>query len=63
MKAILTLTFLAMLAAAVPAWAQSTVAKAPATRSAWSQNMDKQMKSMMQMMMDRMPMSSAAPGK
>ena len=49
MKSIRTLTFLAMLAAAVPAWAQSTVAKAPATRSAWSQNMDKQMQSMQEM--------------
>ena len=46
MKSIRTFTVLAMLAAAVPAWAQSTAAQAPATPSAWSQNMDKQMQSM-----------------
>jgi hypothetical protein len=46
MKSIRTFTVLAMLAAAVPAWAQSTTAQAPATPSAWSQNMDKQMQSM-----------------
>ncbi len=45
MKSIRTFTILAMLAAAVPAWAQSTSAQAPATPSAWSQNMDKQMES------------------
>lgn len=46
MKSIRTFTVLAMLTAAVPAWAQSTAAQAPATPSAWSQNMDKQMQSM-----------------
>lgn len=46
MKFIRTFTVLTMLAAAVPAWAQSTATQAPATPSAWSQNMDKQMQSM-----------------
>jgi hypothetical protein len=43
MKSIRSFTVLAMLAAAVSAWALSTTAQAPATPSAWSQNMDKQM--------------------
>ncbi len=46
MKHIRTLAILAALSAAVPAWAQSTPAQAPAMPSAWSQNMDKQMQSM-----------------
>lgn len=46
MKFIRTLTFLAALSAAVPAWAHSTSAQAPATPSAWTQNMDKQRQSM-----------------
>jgi len=49
MRSIRTFTVLAMLAAAVPAWSQSTAAQAPATPSAWSQNMDKQMQSMHEM--------------
>jgi hypothetical protein len=49
MRSIRTFTVLAMLAAAVPAWSQSTAAQAPATPSAWSQNMDKQMQSMQEM--------------